>query len=222
MVGDVPDFIARMRRVLPAQWFPDNAPVLTALLTGAATAASWVFSQIQYLILQTRIATATGFWLDIISLDFFGTMYPRISGETDDTFRARLQSDFFPLLGTRQGLVIRLTGLLGTAPSIKYAWHPGDVGAWNYGSLGYGAGTGCYGSLKLNAQTFIYAPLPSGVTTASLYGSVANTIPCGTIGWVETSPNPTPPLEPDYPPGPTAPAYFELDESLLDGPDVLA
>jgi len=218
-VGSTLDFISRMRRVLPAGWFPDTAPVLTALLTGGATAMSWLYSQVQYCALQTRIATATTFWLDIISQDFYGNEYPRQAGETDASFRARIQADFLPTRGTRPALLSELTAELGTAPQIIYAWNPGDVGAYNvgtsaYGTPGYnnGGATGVYGSLALNAQTFVYAPLPSnGATAAELYGAALYEIPAGAECWINTTPNPV------LPNPPTEAPPFVWDVSSWDG-----
>ena len=72
MTGDQQDILARLRTVLPARWFPDDAPVLDGLLNGLASGWSFAYQQLQYVKAQTRIATATDVWLDIIALDFFG------------------------------------------------------------------------------------------------------------------------------------------------------
>ena len=72
MTGDQQDMMARLRTVLPTRWFPDSAPVLDGLLSGLASGWSWAYQQLQYVKAQTRIATATDVWLDIIANDYFG------------------------------------------------------------------------------------------------------------------------------------------------------
>ena len=73
MTGDQQDMMARLRTVLPTRWFPDSAPVLDGLLSGLASGWSWAYQQLQYVKAQTRIATATDVWLDIIANDYFGS-----------------------------------------------------------------------------------------------------------------------------------------------------
>ena len=80
MTGDQQDMLARLRAVLPTRWFPDSAPVLDGLLSGLASGWSWVYQQLQYVKAQTRIATATDIWLDIIADDYFGSSLARRTG----------------------------------------------------------------------------------------------------------------------------------------------
>ena len=81
MTGDQQDMLARLRAVLPTRWFPDSAPVLDGLLSGLASGWSWAYQQLQYVKAQTRIATATDVWLDIIAHDFFGNRLVRRTGQ---------------------------------------------------------------------------------------------------------------------------------------------
>src|SRR5258708_34314097 len=101
MTGDQLDMLARLRTVLPTRWFPDQAPVLDALLSGLAAAWTWAYDQLHYVKAQTRIATASDIWLDIIALDFFGRHLVRRSGQSDAAFRARIQRELFRERGTR-------------------------------------------------------------------------------------------------------------------------
>lgn len=89
MTGDQQDILARLRIVLPARWFPDSAPVLDALLNGLAFGWSWVYQQFQDVKAQTRIATATDIWLDIIALDFFGDRLIRRAAQSDAAFLSK-------------------------------------------------------------------------------------------------------------------------------------
>src|SRR5690348_16941119 len=95
MIGDQQDMLARLRAVLPTRWFPDQAPVLDSISGGLASCWSWVYSLLQYVKAQTRIASASDIWLDIIALDFFGTRLVRRHGQSDAAFRSRIQREFF-------------------------------------------------------------------------------------------------------------------------------
>ena len=101
MTGDQQDILARLRNVLPARWFPESAPVLDALLNGLASSWSWAHDQLQYVKAQTRIATATDIWLDIIAQDFFGDRLIRRTGQSDAAFRSRIRRELFRERGTR-------------------------------------------------------------------------------------------------------------------------
>ena len=72
MTGDQADMAARLRAALPGRWFGDAAPVLDGVLAGIGAIWAAVHTQLQAAISQTRIATATGPFLDMIALDFFG------------------------------------------------------------------------------------------------------------------------------------------------------
>ena len=58
-VGDVNDFVGRMKRMFPRGWTGDTAPTRDALFTAMGTAFAETFTQETALKLQTRIATAT-------------------------------------------------------------------------------------------------------------------------------------------------------------------
>src|SRR5579883_2162004 len=87
--GDVQDIINRLRSVMPP-WFPSNGPVVTALLTGLATSGSFIYGYIQFMRTQSRIATASGGFLDLIANDYFGTNFLRRAAEPDSVYRARI------------------------------------------------------------------------------------------------------------------------------------
>jgi hypothetical protein len=161
--GDQSDMLARLKAVLPTDWFPlsrsgqpSNTPVLDGLLSGPASAMSFIFSLIEYANDQTRIATATDVWLDLAALDYFGGNLTRNNGETDAAFSLRIRASLLPPAATRAAMVQVLTNLTGTPPKIFEPTYPMDTGAWGYGGLGYGMAGG-YGSLVLPAQAFITA-----------------------------------------------------------------
>jgi hypothetical protein len=172
MIGDAPDFIARIKALLPNGWFSSPTPVLDTILTGIASALSAVYGLTQYARLQLRIATATDAFLDLISMDFFGTTLPRKTGESDTAFRARIRAALFPEKATRNGMIQVLLALTGRTPVIFEPSRPADTGAYNTNTMGYNV-AGAYGSLLLPAQAFITAfrPIGQGVPGVAGYGN---------------------------------------------------
>jgi hypothetical protein len=141
MTGDREDMVARLRAVLPTRWFPDGSPVLDGVLNGLAAGWSWAYDQLQYVKAQTRIATATDVWLDIIANDFFGSRLVRHAGQGDKAFRGRIQRELFRERGTRGAIISVLQDLTGRAPVVFEPARPADTGG--YASLtGVGGGAG--------------------------------------------------------------------------------
>jgi hypothetical protein len=161
MTGDANDMKARLLALLPLRWFPDAAPVLSSLLAGISEGWAWLYAMLGYVRLQTRIATATDSFLDLIAQDFFGAVLPRKSGETDSAFRARIQAALFRPRATRPALTSVLTKLTGRAPVVFEPARPADTGAWGT-MLGYGVAGG-WGSLAHPFQVFVTAYRPFGV-----------------------------------------------------------
>ena len=177
MTGDQQDMLARLRTVLPTRWFPDSAPVLDGLLSGLASGWSWAYQQLQYVKAQTRIATATDIWLDIIAQRLLrqpaGT-----DGQDKATraFRSRIQRELFRERGTRGAIVAVLQDLTGRAPLVFEPARSTDTGGYGSlagagGGVGYGRAGG-WGSLTLPFQCFItaYRPVGSGIATVSGWG----------------------------------------------------
>ena len=80
MAASREDLVARLRRVLPERWFPDEAPVLDAVLTGLADTWSRLHDLLDAVRAQTRLATVGGCWLDMAGGDFFGARLFRRGG----------------------------------------------------------------------------------------------------------------------------------------------
>jgi hypothetical protein len=93
MTGDQDDMLARIKATLPP-WFPDEAPVLDALLSGFANVSAWIYGLIAYAKLQTRISTASDGWLDLIAYDFFGRRMTR-GNRSDTLFRSAILAELF-------------------------------------------------------------------------------------------------------------------------------
>lgn len=88
-------FIARFIATLPARWWNQIAlqPGGVTYVFLIATAAAYYYhlnSQLDYDVLQTRILTATGLNLENISFDFLGNTLPRVPGESDASYAARI------------------------------------------------------------------------------------------------------------------------------------
>jgi hypothetical protein len=171
MRGDQTDMLSRLRAALPARWFPDVAPVLDGLLSGLAQAQASTFGLIAYARGQTRIATATDLWLDLIAQDCFGVRVQRRAAEADGPFRARIQRELLRPRATRAALAAQLLDLTGSTPWIFEPSRPADTGAWG-GPAGYGVAGG-WGNLAMPFQCLVVArrPLTGGIPLLPGYGS---------------------------------------------------
>lgn len=169
--GDRADMERRISQLLPP-WFGDDNPLRDALVTGAAAVLMFVYGLYAYARSQTRVATATGIWLDIIARDFYGSTLLRASGQSDDSFRLAILSGLFRPRATRGAVRDALTALTGNEPVIVEPWAPADCGAYGVGYTSYG-GAGAYGSVLLPAQAFItvYRPVQPGIATIAGYGN---------------------------------------------------
>jgi hypothetical protein len=180
--GDQTDMQKRLLAALPNGWFEDEPPILSALLAGMANAWAWLHSLLAYVKLQTRIATATDGWLDLIARDYGGPAWARQAGETDSAFRTRTMSNLQQLRGTRAALIAGVTALTGRAPAVFEPAYPPDTGG--LGSVGLGWNTaGGWGSLMLPYQCFVtaYRPAGGGIASTGGWGSAETTFALG--GW---------------------------------------
>lgn len=170
--GDQADIASRIKSLLPNGWFRDSTPILDAVLNGIAWALSYIYGLTSYAKLQTRIATATDGFLDLISFDFFGAALPRKVQELDSAFRARIQAELFLERATRHGLIGALQMLTGRTPIVFEPARPLDTGAYNKNIWGYNVAGG-YGSLQLPFQAFViaYRPKGQGIPNIAGYGN---------------------------------------------------
>jgi len=212
MIGDSADMGARIRAILPAAWFGDDAPVLSALLQGIGSCWSFIYGLIEYVVAQARISTAQGEFLDLISADFFGSQLPRLGREQDASYLTRIKNELLRPRATRASLVLALTQLTGRIPVIFEPGLSSDTGGYCLGGVGYGVAGG-WGNLELPFQTFVtaYRPPASGIALlagygssgvpvygslgmepaqildANIYAEIAAVLPAATIAWTRIS-----------------------------------
>jgi hypothetical protein len=197
MLGDLSDFVSRLRTVLPKRWFAEQSPNLDALLTSIATPWVWFYGLITYVITQTRLATATDGWLDLIALDYFGRNLIRRTSETDFAYRSRIQAAMLQEAATRSAVEAGLQGLVGTQPAIfepancmdtgsygavttssdtlDTGMAYGQAGGWGTPNGGYCEGVISYVDLSL---------LPGTVADADVQATLCRLLPVNAVAWL--------------------------------------
>jgi hypothetical protein len=216
--GDVNDIFSRLKAQFPPSWFK-SSPNFDATLQGPAWALSTIYAQITYATLQTRIATATDGYLDLISNDFFGTTLPRLPNEQDGAFRARILANLFVKGPTRANMSAVLTLITGRVPDIFEPSNTTDSGGWD-GGFYWDTGVGKWGA-PMPYQSFVTAYRPitnalsrgeldswrwswdsygawsetplTAVTDAAIIAAVESTRMTGTVVWMRIEDNPVTP-----------------------------
>lgn len=218
MTGDPQDFQSRLAAGLPARWFPSPSPVLDGLQAGASWAYNSAYNNLTYAASQTRIKTASGVFLDIISADFFGTSLPRLQNEGDDAFRARILANLLVKGPTRGNMVNVLTLLTGKSPAVFEPSNTTDSGGWD-GAFYLDAAGGWGDPRPYQAFLTVYRPdtalvslaewdawrfawdaygawsdaSPNAITDAALIAAVESTRPLGVTVWMRIADAPITP-----------------------------
>lgn len=122
----------RLRALLPPEWFADEAPVLDGVLAGFSTVLAFVAGLVVYAKRQTRIATATGGFLDVAALDFLGLRLKRRTAEPDAAFQLRIRREVMRPRVTRDALRDGVADLTGYVPDVFEPWNPTDCGGVGY------------------------------------------------------------------------------------------
>ena len=176
-VGGVPDMVRRLRLALPLRWFPDDAPVLDALLTGWGSAWAQWHAMLALVRRQSRLGTATGAMLDAVSQDLFGARVPR-RGEGDAAFRTRIGDAIARPRVTRAAVATAAATAGAEDVQLFEPMRPADTGAW--GMMGYGV-SGGWGSLAMPGQLLLRcrADDPEAVRLA-----VLDALPAGVTAWM--------------------------------------
>jgi hypothetical protein len=195
--GDQADFQSRIKGLLPAGWFPvtgetdtsSASPILDALISGAAAQGAAIWTQQQYVLAQTRIATATGIQLDIIALDYLGPTFVRRDTDTDASFRARIQAQLLAPRGTRESIVLAIQNLCGTTPITIEPGNVQDTGGWDTCALAWDT-AGCWGNYSMAFEVFVtveYNPSVGVPYVAGWDTSAGGWDSSGNLVWVDDS-----------------------------------
>lgn len=195
MTGDLTDIVSRLCNVLPKRWFSEQSPNLKAILTCIATPWVWLYDVISYVVMQTRLRTATDEWLDLIANDFFGQKIKRKSSEADFAYRLRIQTALLRGAATRAAVSAGMEYLIGTKPVIFEPANCMDTGSYaaltgnpNMPATGFAYGqAGGWGSLGLPFQFFVSAtrPVMPGVSMLAGYGTSGGGYGEGAISYVD-------------------------------------
>jgi hypothetical protein len=181
--GDAADIAARMNLLLPVGWFSGLVPFKDALVAGVASVFAFIYSLFGYVREQTRIATATDGFLDLIAGDFFGANLPRNAGELDGSYRPRIQASLFLEKGTRADVIRVVTQLTGNAPLIVEPSRPADCGGYGI-AMGYST-AGRLGSRVHPYQAFLTVARGTSASDAGLYAAIDSVRPVATIVWTK-------------------------------------
>ena len=187
-VGDAEDMGTRLRSALPGRWFSDQSPVLDGVLAGIGAIWATIYLQLSSVVAQTRLATASGAFLEMAATDMFGRRVSRRLTEEDAPFRSRIQREILRERGTRGAIIGAVRDLTGRAPRVFEPARPADTGSWGgaagSGSMGYGL-AGRWGSLALPYQCFVFAtrPVGQGIGVLSGWGDDGGGYGVGDIAW---------------------------------------
>lgn len=208
-IGSISDILSRLKAQIPSSWFKLSSN-FDATLQGPAWALSTIYNQITYATLQTRIATATDGYLDLIANDFFGTNLPRLANEQDGAYRARILANLFVKGPTRANMSAVLALVTGRVPDIFEPSNTTDSGGWD-GAFYWDTGVGKWGApMPYQAYVTAYRPLTNSqslgeldswrwsfdsygawsdlpitaVTDAAIIAAVESTRMTGTITWL--------------------------------------
>ena len=136
-IGTSGDMQRRLRSLIPQGWFGDDAPIRDVVLGGLGDALAWSYGLLGFAEAQTRIGTASGWFLDLIGWDFLGVRILRRDGEKDDAWRARLRAEIFRPRVTRWAISKALEDLTGIKPKLVEPWNPNDCGTYGRGGAAY-------------------------------------------------------------------------------------
>lgn len=179
-VGDLENMVARQAMALPPWWGPPGIipAVLRVPVVMAGAVGVYIYDFLTYARKQTRILTATGFWVDLIAFDFFGNRIRRRDNQSDDAFRRRILLEMFRERVTRPALRSVLKDMTGYEPIIFEPGRPSDVGGVGMrGRMGVGV-AGRVGSIGLPGEFFVdvfrdpEAGIPRAAGVGSKYGGV--------------------------------------------------
>ena len=183
MTGDQNDFGSRLRLTLPDHWFADTPPVLQGVLAGLSSAWAVLYSLLQVVKQQSRIATATNSFLDLASVDFFADRLPRRTGEGDVAFRARILAAMQREHATRASLIAAASDAGFTITVFEPA-RIADTGAYSVPGAVAWSVAGGWGSLEMPLECLLTAQGSAGADDSILEDALTQALPAGGIAWL--------------------------------------
>jgi hypothetical protein len=198
-------FFSGLKRGFPAQWgalttnFLEIPDVLTddnvlynaaqnmdALAHGGAYGLNIIYQEIEDVPPQVVLQTATGNNLDLLALDFFGSLIKRSLGQSDASFRQQIEASFFTIGPTMADMYATLSKLYGSGYRILQGIP--QLQAWNISNWGYDSPTAVWGSRSQSAQVVIQAPpAPNSAQQTINNAAIALTRPAGVRVWMTTT-----------------------------------
>ena len=125
------DILLKLKSVLPINWFGDNSVNSDSVLMAPAHGVFSAYSLLQDIKAQTRLKTTTGGFLDFAAGDFYGDSFPRILGETDAYYYARIVASLFKekatILGLTNAVNLTMTAVGVTVNIYEYGMGNGSV-----------------------------------------------------------------------------------------------
>ena len=187
MTGDQTDMRQRLRLTLPARWFGDVAPVLDGILSGFAAGWASLYDLLQFVILQSRITTATDNFLESAAADFLSDAFPRRQNEHDTSYRGRLLLALRRRRATRPA-IIDAAAAAGFSVAVFEPAQPASTGAYNV-PLGLAwSSCGGWGSMEMPFESLIVATPTSESVESDLWQNLGNATPAGGALWLRIKP----------------------------------
>jgi hypothetical protein len=169
--------------------FASTTPVLDGVLAAISSSCAWIYGLIQYVGAQSRLATASGSWLDARAQDYLGTRLPRLGGEGDAAYSLRVRKEIVRERVTRRGLIQLITDVTGYPPeSICEPNNPPDCGGWDTYAFAWDA-AGFWGSDTEPYQVILVlkSPVGAGIPIISGWDSVGGGWDAGSFAWIDLS-----------------------------------
>jgi hypothetical protein len=126
--------------VFPAPWTNDVARLpggnLYAIMGSMAANLQIINDFLVYGFDASRIETATDTELDLCADDFYGPNgLPRQTGESDASYRVRIEAGLFIPYTTKEAFIQAITALTGIAPRLIQPWVAAQTAAFDYQSF---------------------------------------------------------------------------------------
>ena len=169
-IGDTANINARLAKLLPSSWFSRSSnPILGAVTGAISDTFAQTYALIQFSKLQTRISTATGGFLDLIGLDYFGLRVQRKASQTDASWAKSIKAEIVRPRQTRASIVKAVNDLTNTPVTIFEPWNAGDTGGFG-AAFAFGETAAAWGSTAYPYTVFVTAVEPVGAGIPSLSG----------------------------------------------------